>query len=61
MTDELPSPAEQPEPDPRARFRHLPPRITPDEMVTVHPVVHAVPDDAKWTADEREIIAGRLG
>jgi hypothetical protein len=45
---------------PRARFRHLPPRITPAEIIETQPVFRAFPEDG-WTPDEREIQGGRAG
>lgn len=50
-----------PEPPVESEFRHLPPRITQEEMVPVHPIVHAIPDDQKWTDDERQIQGGYAG
>jgi hypothetical protein len=28
-------------PEPEAPFKHLPPRITPEQMIEVQPIVHA--------------------
>lgn len=44
---------QQPERKPRADFRRLPPRVTPDEMVPVQPLVQAVQraeagNDTEW-------------
>ena len=43
------------EPDPSAKFRQLPRRVTPDEMVTTQPV--SLPDtrDLAGTEDERAL------
>jgi hypothetical protein len=46
--------------DPRAKFRHLPPRVTPEEIVETQPVFRAFAEDG-WTPDEREIQGGRAG
>lgn len=35
----------------RADFRHLPPRITPDEMIPLQPVVHIVHDPREGGSD----------
>jgi hypothetical protein len=51
---------EEPEDAGRSRFRHLPPRVTPEQMVETQPLVRA-PDEPGWTADEREIQGGRAG
>jgi hypothetical protein len=45
---------------PRAGFRHLPPRITPEEIIETQPVFRAFAEDG-WTPDEREIQGGRAG
>jgi hypothetical protein len=45
---------------PRAEFRHLPPRITPEEIIETQPVFRAFAEDG-WTPDEREIHGGRAG
>jgi hypothetical protein len=53
---------EQPEgTDPRAKFRHLPPRITQDEMKPVQPVVHAVERPALDSETEWLLRAGGAG
>ena len=46
--------------DPRAKFRHLPPRVTPEEIVETQPVFRPFAEDG-WTPDEREIQGGRAG
>lgn len=55
MEPELPEP--RPEPD----YRHLPPRITPDEMVPTQPLVRMYEDAPAGTDTERAIRTGGAG
>ena len=52
---------QQKDPDPRAKFRRLPPRITQDEMTQVQPVVHAVDRPAIDSETEWLLRAGGAG
>jgi hypothetical protein len=52
---------QQTDADPRAKFRHLPARITPDEMVPVQPVVQAVSRPAVGSEEEWQLRAGGAG
>jgi hypothetical protein len=47
--------SEPAEPDPPAKFRRLPRRVTPDEMVTTQPVSLPDPCDLAGTENERAI------
>ncbi len=49
--------AELPE-EPRPDYRHLPPRVTPEEMVAVQPVARTYQDPPAGTDTEREIRTG---
>jgi hypothetical protein len=51
-------PVEIAEPDPVAQFRHLPPRITPDEMITTQAVSSPDTSELAGTEDERAIRRG---
>jgi hypothetical protein len=46
---------ELPEPPPEPDYRHLPPRITPDEMVETKPVLRLYEDWPAGTEDERAL------
>lgn len=55
MEPELPE--ARPEPD----YRHLPPRITPEEMVPTQPLVRTYADPPAGTEDERQLRTGGAG
>ncbi|PRY32898.1 hypothetical protein [Pseudosporangium ferrugineum] len=54
---------EKREPAARSRedYRHLPPRVTPDEMIPVVPVVHTVDDPTNGDKNQWEIRHGWAG
>ena len=56
MDDELTGP--EPEPEPGSKYRELPPRIKPDEMVPTHPVVRVDSEADVGTVTEWQLRAG---
>ncbi|GGQ60002.1 hypothetical protein [Couchioplanes azureus] len=48
----------KPGPEQEQDFRHLPPRITPEEMVPVQPVVQAVHDPMNGDIDDWHVRQG---
>jgi hypothetical protein len=52
-----------PEPAPKSRedYRHLPPRVTPDEMIPVQPVARPVQDPTAGDDDQWRIRLGGAG
>jgi hypothetical protein len=51
------APETPPEPD----YRHLPPRITPEEMVPTQPLVRTYEDWPAGSEDERQLRTGGAG
>jgi hypothetical protein len=49
------------EPPPEPDYRHLPPRITPDEMVPVQPVVRTYAEPQAGTDTEWQLRMGGAG
>jgi hypothetical protein len=45
----------------REDFRRLPPRVTPEEMVPLQPVLHVLQDPREGTDNEWHIRMGRAG
>jgi hypothetical protein len=54
------APVENAEQDPAAQYRHLPPRVTPDEMITTQAVSSPDTSELAGTEDERAIRSGRV-